>query len=181
MSMNRVQFQSGLSLPQFLARYGTEAQCFQALVQMRWPEGFLCPGCQYRRSSHFQRGTQWLWQRAQCRAQTSVTAGTMTAPRNPLALGMLAPKVWFHVLENRSKPSMPMKSNRTDAFDINTLGLTSNEVLAFGDRCQAIVAELGLLLIGTNWDPQQYVSVHKEQGNVESLGRDLNRPLSLRH
>ena len=27
MKMNRVQFQSGLSKPQFLERYGTEAQC----------------------------------------------------------------------------------------------------------------------------------------------------------
>ncbi|MNV60468.1 hypothetical protein D3C71_1529300 [compost metagenome] len=52
------------------------------------------------------------------------------------------------------------------AFDINTLGLTFNEVLAFGDRCQAIVAELGLLLTGTSWDPQQYASVHEAQGKA---------------
>lgn len=52
------------------------------------------------------------------------------------------------------------------AFDINTLGLTFNEVLAFGDRCQATVAELGLLLTGTSWDPQQYASVHEAQGKA---------------
>jgi hypothetical protein len=28
------------------------------------------------------------------------------------------------------------------------------------------VAELGLLLTGTSWDPQQYASVHEAQGKA---------------
>ena len=52
------------------------------------------------------------------------------------------------------------------AFDISTVGLTFNEVLAFGDQCQAIVAELGLLLTGTNWDPKQFATVHEAQGKA---------------
>lgn len=51
-------------------------------------------------------------------------------------------------------------------FDIKALGLTFNEVLAFGDRCQAIVAELGLLLTGTNWDPDQFSAVHEQRGKA---------------
>ena len=43
MPMNRVQFQKGLSLPEFMDRYGTEEQCEQALVAARWPGGFVCP------------------------------------------------------------------------------------------------------------------------------------------
>ena len=43
MPMNRVQFQKGLSLPEFMDRYGTEEQCEQALVATRWPAGFVCP------------------------------------------------------------------------------------------------------------------------------------------
>jgi hypothetical protein len=31
MTMNRVQFQAGLSMPEFLERYGTESQCQAAL------------------------------------------------------------------------------------------------------------------------------------------------------
>ena len=31
MPRNQVQFQKGMSLAEFLARYGTEAQCAQAL------------------------------------------------------------------------------------------------------------------------------------------------------
>ncbi len=52
------------------------------------------------------------------------------------------------------------------AFDISTIGLTFTEVLAFGDECQAIVAELGLLLTGTNWDPRQFASVHEKHGKA---------------
>ncbi len=42
MPMNRVQFQKGLSMPEFLDRYGTEERCEQALVAARWPSGFVC-------------------------------------------------------------------------------------------------------------------------------------------
>ena len=45
MPMNRIQFQPGLSMPEFFARYGTEAQCEAALVATRWPDGFRCPCC----------------------------------------------------------------------------------------------------------------------------------------
>ena len=41
MATNRVQFQPGLSLPAFLAQYGTEAACEHVLMQARWPEGFV--------------------------------------------------------------------------------------------------------------------------------------------
>ena len=43
MAMNRVQFQPGLSMPEFLQRYGTEEQCAGALQVARWPHGFVCP------------------------------------------------------------------------------------------------------------------------------------------
>ena len=52
------------------------------------------------------------------------------------------------------------------AFDVKTIGLTFNEVLAFGDGCQALVAELGLLLTGTNWDPKQFAEGHAKQGTA---------------
>ena len=45
MAKNQVQFQRGLSLPGFLAHYGSEAQCGDAVFQWRWPEGFVCPEC----------------------------------------------------------------------------------------------------------------------------------------
>ncbi|MDP2792563.1 MAG: transposase, partial [Sulfurisoma sp.] len=45
MAMNRIQFQPGLSMPEFLKAYGTEAQCEQAPETVRWPNGFCCPRC----------------------------------------------------------------------------------------------------------------------------------------
>jgi hypothetical protein len=45
MAMNRIQFQPGLSMPEFFQRFGTEAQCEAALEAARWPEGFRCPRC----------------------------------------------------------------------------------------------------------------------------------------
>ena len=39
MAMNRIQFQPGLSMPDFFTQYGTEAQCATALEKARWPNG----------------------------------------------------------------------------------------------------------------------------------------------
>ncbi len=44
--MNRIQFQPGLSLPQFMELYGTEEKCEAALEKARWPNGFQCPRCE---------------------------------------------------------------------------------------------------------------------------------------
>ena len=40
MVRNKVQFQKGVSLNDFIKQYGTEAQCFDALYAWRWPKGF---------------------------------------------------------------------------------------------------------------------------------------------
>ena len=45
MPMNRIQFQQGMSLPEFMASFGTEEQCAEAVKQARWPQGFECPRC----------------------------------------------------------------------------------------------------------------------------------------
>ncbi|MBN9367819.1 MAG: transposase, partial [Comamonadaceae bacterium] len=49
MSINAIQFQRGLSLAQFLQRYGSEAQCEAALVAARWPQGWRCAHCGCKR------------------------------------------------------------------------------------------------------------------------------------
>ncbi len=48
MGINVVQFQHGLSMNEFIQRYGTEAKCYRALYQWRWPQGFRCPKCEGR-------------------------------------------------------------------------------------------------------------------------------------
>lgn len=43
MAANRIQFQKGLSQPQFMELYGTEEKCEAALEKARWPEGSAAP------------------------------------------------------------------------------------------------------------------------------------------
>jgi ribosomal protein L37AE/L43A len=77
MPMNRIQFQPGLSMPEFFQRYGTEAQCRAALQAARWPSGFVCPACGGAARTSFQRGGLSYWQCAGCAHQTSLISGTI--------------------------------------------------------------------------------------------------------
>ena len=78
MSMNAIQFQRGLSLPQFQARYGTEQQCERALVAERWPQGFQCAHCSCKRSFTTRNGQgRPLWECFLCGYQSSSIAGTV--------------------------------------------------------------------------------------------------------
>jgi transposase-like protein len=75
MCKNKVQFQKGLSLGGFLNKYGTEEQCFDELVKMRWRDGFECPKCGCQDFCRIKRGK--MFQCNSCRKQNSVTAGTI--------------------------------------------------------------------------------------------------------
>ena len=87
MAQNKVQFQKGMSLPDFMEKYGTDEQCFDALYQWRWPEGFVCPNCGGRKSC--QLTTRKLQQCNHCHHQTSITADTIfSSTKLPL-------RVWF--------------------------------------------------------------------------------------
>ena len=77
MPMNRVQFQQGLSLPEFMQRFGTEGQCAAALEAARWPDGFQCPRCGHTEHSVLKSGSRKTFQCCSCRHQTSLIAGTV--------------------------------------------------------------------------------------------------------
>lgn len=55
MATNQVQFQRGLSIAEFLQRYGSEDKCEAAIVASRWPDGFRCPQCGYAGHTQFVR------------------------------------------------------------------------------------------------------------------------------
>jgi transposase-like protein len=77
MAMNRVQFQPGLSMAEFMDEYGTEAQCEAAAVASRWPQGFVCPRCRASQACQFRRQGRLYFQCASCRYQCSAIAGTI--------------------------------------------------------------------------------------------------------
>lgn len=64
------------SLREFEARFSTEEACREYLSGLRWPEGFVCPGCGGAKSWAAARG---LLVCAGCGHQASVTAGTVFA------------------------------------------------------------------------------------------------------
>ncbi len=91
MSINHVQFQKGLSLADFMERYGTQAQCHAALVASRWPTGFVCPHCASTHHCTFERKGLQYWQCSACGKQTTVTSGTIfQATKLPLTRWFLA-------------------------------------------------------------------------------------------
>ena len=92
MSINAIQFQRGLSLPQFQALYGSEQQCERALVAARWPHGWQCAHCGCKRFFHTRNGTgRLLWECFICGYQSSSIVGTvMEHTHLPLRLWFLA-------------------------------------------------------------------------------------------
>ena len=92
MPMNRVQFQQGLSMREFLGLYGTEELCEAALIARRWPQGFECPRCGVSQArTSFQRQGRRYWQCAGCQYQCSVLSGSIfEASKLPLTSWFLA-------------------------------------------------------------------------------------------
>lgn len=77
------------SLPEFEARFSTEAACREYLMALRWPDGFRCPRCDHQRAW---RTTGGRLECASCAHQASVTAGTIFQDTHlPLT-------VWFRAM-----------------------------------------------------------------------------------
>ena len=63
------------TLREFRERFAQEAECYEYLIQSRWPEGMVCPRCQGREFWH--RSRRWLHQCRKCGFEVSPTAGTL--------------------------------------------------------------------------------------------------------
>jgi len=69
--------------------FSTEEDCVNYLEWIRWPDGFVCPGCGGSKAWRTGRG---LWHCQGCGRQSSATAGTVfEGSRKPL-------RFWFHVM-----------------------------------------------------------------------------------
>jgi transposase-like protein len=89
--MNPIQFQPGLTTPEFLKQFGTEVQCEAELERARWPQGFVCPCCAHTGNSVFKVGSHKTFQCQACRHQTSLIAGTLfQSTKLPLTVWFLA-------------------------------------------------------------------------------------------
>ena len=75
MAKNKVQFQSGYSLPEFFKDYAKNKQCEAALFRWKWPSGFVCPTCG---STHYcTLKSRKIYQCNQCHHQTTLICDTI--------------------------------------------------------------------------------------------------------
>ena len=102
MPRNKVQFQKGLSEPDFGRLYGDEERCREQLIAWRWPQGFVCPQCGGSRHSLVK--SRNLFQCSTCRRQTSITAGTIFASTKlPLT-------IWFRAIYHMTQTKQGISS-----------------------------------------------------------------------
>lgn len=129
MARNKVQYQKGFSLNEFIQQYGTEEQCFDALFKLRWPQGFTCPACGHDKSCRL--STRKLQQCHRCHRQTSLTAGTVfAATKLPLTL-------WFqaiYLITQDKKGMSAMKLHRH-------LGISYNAAWSMKQKLMQVMME----------------------------------------
>jgi transposase-like protein len=126
MSRNLIQFQPGLSLPEFIQLYGTVKQCETALETARWPHGFQCPHCaDYRHSYHY-RGDRKIFQCYRCRTQTSIISGTIfSSTKLPLTIWFLA----MYLLTQAKNNVSALELSRHLGVSYNTAWLMKHKIL----------------------------------------------------
>lgn len=129
MPRNPVQFQKGMSDADFDRLYGTEVKCKDALFAWRWPQGFVCPLC--GGSKHSVIETRARYQCSVCRAQTSLTAGTIFhSTKLPL-------KTWFraiyHITQSKGGISSLELARR--------LGVTQNTAWKLSHKLMQVMHE----------------------------------------
>jgi len=129
MAKNKVQFQQGLSLQDFLAQFGSEEQCQSQLHRWRWPKGFSCPECGH--DKYCELKCRRLYQCKRCRHQVSLTAETIFAyTKLPLSTWFLA-----IYLVTQSKISVSALSLK------RTLGVSYNTALLMKHKIQQVMME----------------------------------------
>lgn len=124
MPKNKVQFQRGMGLREFMDRYGTAEQCAQELFKWRWPRGFVCPECGH--GGHCVLKTRALIQCNACRRQTAVTAGTIFAGSK------LTLNVWFlamHLMTQAKNGISSLELSRQLSISQNSAWLMKHKLM----------------------------------------------------
>jgi len=81
----------------FSAQFKKEEDCFQALFDAKWPNGFRCPLCQHPHAYMISTRRLPLYECRSCRTQTSLIKNTiMEGSRTPLHL-------WFQAIHLHSR------------------------------------------------------------------------------
>lgn len=124
MARNKVQFQKGVSLNDFIKDYGSEEQCFDALYAWKWPDGYKCPNCDHAKSCQLKN--RKLQQCNRCHHQASLTAGTIfDSTKLPLT-------TWFqglYLITQSKKGISVMKLHRDLGISYNAAWRMKHKVM----------------------------------------------------
>lgn len=129
MAKNMIQFQKGLSLPEFLSTYGTDKQCRDALFRMRWPNDFVCPDCGH--TGYCEISSRKVYQCYKCHTQTSLTSGTIFADTK-LSLTTWFLGVYFITQSKDGISSLKLA---------RSLGISANASLRMRHKVQHVMKE----------------------------------------
>jgi len=129
MAKNMIQFQKGLSLPEFLSKYGTNNQCRDALFRKRWPYGFVCPECGH--NEYCEISTRKVYQCYKCHTQTSLTSGTIFADTK---LGLSTWLLGIYLITQSKDGISSLKLARS-------LGISDNAALRLKHKVQQVMKE----------------------------------------
>ena len=88
-----MEVNAGADLQSFSSRFNSEQACMEALIAMKWPNGFVCPRCSHPRCSCLTSRHIPLFECGRCGHQTSPLVGTMFEGTH------LSLVKWFQALE----------------------------------------------------------------------------------
>jgi transposase-like protein len=135
MARSGIQFQKGLSLPEFQRFYGTEEQCEAALEKARWPDGFRCPRCKGHEHGLVHGRRLKRYQCCTCGHQATLTAGTiLQSTKLPLSTWFLA----FYLIGQAKTGMSSLELSRHLGVKYDTAWLLHNKILrAMSEREEA--------------------------------------------
>jgi transposase-like protein len=130
----QIQFQAGLSLPEFIQHYGTEEQsvalgfcvAVAALEKARWPDGFRCPRCECKEYGLIYGRRHKRYQCRSCRHQATLTAGTiLEATKLPLTTWFLT----FYLVGQAKTGISSLALRRHLGVNYRTAWLVHNKIM----------------------------------------------------
>lgn len=87
--------------------FSTESACLEFIAKLRWPEGFICPGCGEKAAKPSLMG-RGLFLCRKCKRQTSITSGTLFhGSHKPLRTWFLA--MWFVTSQKHGASALGLK------------------------------------------------------------------------
>jgi len=87
--------------------FSTESACLEFIARLRWPEGFICPGCGEKPANPSLMG-RGLFLCRKCKRQTSITSGTLFhGSHKPLRTWFLA--MWFVTSQKHGASALGLK------------------------------------------------------------------------